>query len=337
VSHAKPKIAIAAGDPAGIGPEISLKAARDREVNRICAPIVVCDPAVVARHAAACGIAAEVRVVSRIDEADRSETCVNVLACPQPDAAKLDFGVTCAEAGRASLAFARAAIRAALADEVAAVVAAPQNETSIAQAGIAFDGYPSFVARETGTDPDDVYLMLGFGTTRIVHCTLHVSVRAALAMITRKRVRRVIGAADRALKRLGVARPRLCVGGLNPHAGEGGLFGDEEIAIITPAIEEAAADGILVTGPFGTDTMFQRPDVDAFIVMLHDQGHIAAKLQAPNATAALSIGSPILFSSVAHGSAHDIAGKGIADPRAMIEAIARLAGAGAMTGAVAAE
>jgi 4-hydroxy-L-threonine phosphate dehydrogenase PdxA len=134
----------------------------------------------------------------------------------------------------------------------------------------------------------------------------------------------VIGATDGALRRMGIAAPKIAVGGLNPHAGEGGLFGREEIEIIRPAIEAAAAEGLAVSGPFGADTMFHMKNVDAFVVMLHDQGHIAAKLLAQNATAALTIGTPILFSSVAHGSAHDIAGKGVADPTALIEAILRL-------------
>ena len=120
--------------------------------------------------------------------------------------------------------------------------------------------------------------------------------------------------------------------GLNPHAGEEGLFGSEEIDIIIPAIARARKDGIDVAGPFGADTMFRKKGCDAYIVMLHDQGHIAAKLQAFNRTAGLSIGSPILFSSVAHGSAHDIAGKGQADPGAMIEAITRLARVNAKAG-----
>src|SRR5262249_14958204 len=212
----------------------------------------------------------------------------------------------------------------ARAGEVDAVVAAPQNETSIALAGIEFDGYPSFVARATGTDESDVYLMLCFGDVKIVHATLHRSVRQAIEMITRDNIARLIAATDRALKRLGTAAPKLAVGRLNPHAGEGGLFGREEIEVIKPAIEAAVAQGIAVTGPFGADTLFHRRGVDAFIVMLHDQGHIAAKLMARNAVAALTIGSPILFSSVAHGSAHDIAGKGMADPTAMIEAVLRL-------------
>jgi 4-hydroxy-L-threonine phosphate dehydrogenase PdxA len=158
-----------------------------------------------------------------------------------------------------------------------------------------------------------------------VHATLHVSVRDAVALITGERVERVIRVTDASLRKLGVAQPKIFVSGLNPHAGEDGLFGSEEIDIIIPAIARAAQDGIAVSGPFGADTMFRKKGCDAFIVMLHDQGHIAAKLLAFNRTAGLSIGSPILFSSVAHGSAHDIAGKGQADPGAMIEAITRLA------------
>jgi 4-hydroxy-L-threonine phosphate dehydrogenase PdxA len=215
-------------------------------------------------------------------------------------------------------------VKAAMAGEVDAVVAAPQNETSIAQAGTKFDGHPSFVARATGTDENNVYMMLCFGETKIAHVTLHQSVRQAIAAITREKVENVIGVTDRTLRSLGIDKPKLAVSGINPHAGEGGLFGAEEADVIEPAIAAAALRGIAVTGPFGADTMFHMPGIDAFVVMLHDQGHIAAKLLAPNATAALTIGTPILFSSVAHGSAHDIAGKGVADPTAMIDAILRL-------------
>ena len=138
----------------------------------------------------------------------------------------------------------------------------------------------------------------------------------------------MIAATDRSLRSLGFAAPRIAVSGINPHAGEGGLFGREEIDIIKPAIDAAVERGIAVTGPFGADTMFHMRGIDAFVVMLHDQGHIAAKLLARDAAAALTIGSPILFSSVAHGSAHDIAGKGVANPKAMIEALLRLSRAG---------
>ena len=148
--------------------------------------------------------------------------------------------------------------------------------------------------------------------------------KQAIALITREHVRADHPRHRPRAERLGTKAPRIFVSGLNPHAGEDGMFGREEIEIITPAIKDEAAQGIAVSGPFGADTMFHKKDCDAFIVMLHDQGHITAKLQAPNATAGLAIGSPILFSSVAHGSGHDIVGKGVASPKAMIEAILRL-------------
>lgn len=306
------KIAIPVGDPSGIGPEIALKAALDPAVRAACDPILVCDRALLERHARACGI-----------KADLSQ--INVLSCPQPETASLGFGVVSPVSGRASITFCAAAVKAAMAGDVDAVVAAPQHETSIAQAGIKFDGHPSFVARQTGTDESGVYMMLCFGDTRIAHCTLHRSVREAIALITKENVSRTIRATHAALERLGVASPKIAVSGLNPHAGEGGLFGRDEIEIIRPAMDTVAAEGLNVAGPFGADTMFHMPGFDAFVVMLHDQGHIAAKLLAQNAAAALTIGTPILFASVAHGTGHDIAGQGIANPAAMIEAVLRLA------------
>src|SRR5581483_6789715 len=325
VSDGKPIIAIATGDPAGIGPEISLKAARDPSVQALCRPILVGDPAVVERHAKACGLSSDLAALERVDAADWPNAALPILAVRSSELDAIPFGGNSAASGRASLAAAGAAIHAALNRHVDAVVAAPQNQTSIALAGIEFDGYPSFVARETGLDRNDVYLMLCFEDVKIVHCTLHVGVREAIDLITPERVGHVIRTADTTLKRLGVPNPTIHVGGLNPHAGEGGLFGREEIDIIKPAIDSAARKGIRVAGPFGADTMFHKSGVDAFVVMLHDQGHITAKLLARRATAGLAIGSPILFSSVAHGSGHDIVGKGVADPTAMIQAVTRLA------------
>ena len=320
-----PRIAIATGDPAGIGPEIALKAALDARVRSLCRPLLVGDPAVVELHARAASLSPNLNVVQSAADADWSNGAVNLLDARDGSNVAVKIGTVDAAYGRASLASARRAIKAALSSEVEAVVAAPQTERSIAAAGIAFDGYPSFVARETGTPINDVYLMICFDQSRIVHATLHVSVREAVALITPERVERVIRVTDASLKKLGIPRPKIFVSGLNPHAGEDGLFGSEEIEIIAPAIARTVKDGIEATGPFGADTMFRKKGCDAFIVMLHDQGHIAAKLQAFNRTAGLSIGSPILFSSVAHGSAHDIAGKGQADPGAIIEAVTRLA------------
>jgi 4-hydroxythreonine-4-phosphate dehydrogenase len=326
-----PRVAIATGDPAGIGPEISIKAALDPAVRALCRPLVVGDPDVLRKHALAAGIEASFHVIATAADATWTQGAIEVIAVPFPDSARLRLGENDPACGRATLASAARAIAAARNREVDAVVAAPHNQTSIAAAHIAFDGYPTFVARETGMNHHDVFLMLCFGDMRIVHCTLHVGVAEAIELITRDRVGRAIRAADTALRRFGVPRPRLNVSGLNPHAGEGGLFGREEIDVIAPAISEARAAGIDVDGPFGCDTMLRRSNVDAFVVMLHDQGHIAAKLIAFNQSAAFAIGSPILFSSVAHGSALDIAGKGIASPAAMIEAITRLAGANQVT------
>jgi 4-hydroxythreonine-4-phosphate dehydrogenase len=230
--------------------------------------------------------------------------------------------------GRAALDSARAAIEGALAGDYHAVVAAPHTETAIHAAGIAFDGYPSFVAHTAGLAPEDGILMLCFGhegrEIRIAHVTLHASVMKALSMITQPRVYRTLKAVQAALHRIGIEKPKIAVGGVNPHAGEGGAFGREDLDIVAPAIEQARRDGIVADGPIGADTLVQRKAYDAYVVMLHDQGHVAAKLLAPNGSAALTIGTPVLFSSVGHGSALDIAGKGKAEHRGMVEAITRL-------------
>ena len=310
----KPRVAIALGDPAGIGPEIALKAALDDSVRAICDPILFGDPGVLVAHARACGL-------------EESLHRLVLVARHQLAPRELAIGKIAAAHGRAALDSARAAIAAALAGEVDAVIAAPQTEAAIKAAGVDFDGYPSFVARCTGVAAEDAFLMLCFDEVRIVHATLHVSLRHALELVTRERVQRAIRAADAALRRIGIPAPRLAVAGLNPHAGEGGLFGDEETQVIAPAIAAVRAAGLQVEGPFGADTMFHKSGYDAFVVMYHDQGHIAAKLRAFDRTAGMTIGTPIVFSSVAHGSALDIAGQNRASHGAMVEAVRRVVGA----------
>jgi 4-hydroxythreonine-4-phosphate dehydrogenase len=322
-----PRVGIAVGDPAGVGPEIALKCALDPRVTRIARPVLFGDPRAVRVHADACGIRAQVHAFARAAEVTWRDGAVALVALDHFGAAPLEIGTVRAAHGRAAVDAARAAIDAALGGHVEAVVAAPQTEAAIHQAGIEFDGYPSFVARCTGIAPEDAFLMLCFDASRIVHATLHVSLRRAIELLTRERVQRVVRATDAALRRLGVGAPRIAVAGLNPHASEGGLFGDDEREVIEPALAAARADGIAADGPFGADTMLRRPGYDAFVVMYHDQGHIAAKLLAPNRTAGLTIGTPVLFSSVAHGSALDIAGQGRASAEAMVEAVARLVGA----------
>ena len=306
----KPKVAIATGDPAGIGPEISLKAALDPAVRELCEPVLIGDRGAVEAHAAACGISLrglEIRVRNQLH------------------AGELKIGEIAPAHGRAALDSAETAIRGALAGEFEAVVAAPHVESAIRAAGVDFDGYPSFVARVAGLASEDAVLMLCFlhegREIRIAHVTLHAAVAQALRMLSRERVLRTLRAVHQALARIDGRSPRLAVSGVNPHA-----VGEEERTVIGPALEAARAEGVAVDGPIGADTLIQRQGYDAYVVMLHDQGHVAAKLLAPNGAAALTIGTPVLFSSVAHGAALDIAGKGIAEHRAMVEAITRLVG-----------
>jgi 4-hydroxythreonine-4-phosphate dehydrogenase len=311
----KPTIAIATGDPAGIGPEVALKAARDERVRAVCEPLLIGDRAAVEAHAAACGVPLE---------------GIALRHRPQLGPGELKLGEVRAAHGRAALDSARAAIEGALAGEYHAVVAAPHTESAIRAAGVDFDGYPSFVARTAGLPPEDGILMLCFQwqgrEIRLPHVTLHASVAQALAMVTEARILKVLRACHQALQALGIPQPKIAVGGINPHAGEGGLFGREELERVAPAIEAARGEAIAAEGPIGADTLIQRAGYDAYVVMLHDQGHVAAKLLAPNGAAALTIGTPVLFSSVAHGAALDIAGKGVADHAAMVEAITRLVG-----------
>lgn len=337
-NNALPRIALALGDPAGIGPEIALKAALDPAVRAICRPVLFGDRGVLETHARACGLMPRLQSVSNPAEAEQIDSNATALVeRPQFKPGELNLGELAAAHGLAALDSARVAIEAALRHEVDAVVAAPMTETAIKMAGIEFDGYPSFVARCTNTPIEDAFLMICFDREghelRIVHTTLHVSLRRAIELVTRERVLHSIAAAHTALKRIGVASPRIAVSGLNPHASEGGLFGDDERLIIEPAIADARTQKIDADGPFGADTIFHKPGYDACVVMTHDQGHVAAKSLAIDRTAGLTIGTPILFSSVAHGSAYDIAGQNKASPRAVVEAIRRLAGASALPAA----
>jgi 4-hydroxy-L-threonine phosphate dehydrogenase PdxA len=332
---AKPVVAIALGDPAGIGPEIALKAALDARVRQVCTPLLVGDVRAAEAHARACGIDVSLRVVATPTDAPK-ETLGEGVAFLHRDLfgnEPLRLGEIAAMHGRAATEAAAIAIQAAMDGQVAAVVACPQTEFSIKQAGIDFDGYPTFVARCTGTPEEDAFLMLCFDDKRVVHTTLHVSLRHAIDLVTEERVHRVLEATVDVLYRMGIAKPRIAVSGLNPHASEHGMFGDDEEKIIIPAMKRAATTGATFEGPFGADTMFQKPGYDAFVVMVHDQGHIAAKLLATNRTAGLTIGTPILFSSVAHGSALDIAGQNKASPEAVVSAVLRLCGAATMQAA----
>jgi 4-hydroxythreonine-4-phosphate dehydrogenase len=316
-----PKISLPVGDPAGIGPEICLKAALSEEIQQTCDLLIIGDANVLKLHADLCGLPWEISIINNISEARWNKNKITILDRRQFIDSQCQLGTINGENGRAIIDAASTAVDLAMTGEVDAVIAAPHTQSAIAEAGIKFDGYPSFVARKAGILDDEVLLMLCFDDFRIAHCTLHVGVRDALELITTDRVRKAIDIVNTTLVKTGIHDPRIIVSGLNPHAGENRLFGNEDADIIFPAILSAQDEGINVEGPIGADIMFQHKNIDAYIVMLHDQGHIPAKMIAPRQTVAMSIGLPILFATVAHGSALDIAGKGIADPSAIIKAI----------------
>jgi len=307
------RLALATGDPNGIGPEIALKAlaaldesARDR--------ITVFGPAeVLRRTAAACGLASLWPRIRHVE--------AGTLGASDAVPGRID-----AAAGASTIASATAALQAVRAGELDAVIACPHHETAIHQAGIAFSGYPSLVARVCGVPEDEVFLLLVGGGLRIVHVTLHESVRTALDRLTPALVARAVRAGVRACALLGVNDPHIGVFGINPHASEGRLFGPEDQDIVVPAMARLRAEGHRVDGPHGADMVLSQRRHDLYVAMLHDQGHIPIKLLAPNAASALSIGADALLSSVGHGSAMDIAGRGIADPTALLRTIALLSG-----------
>jgi 4-hydroxythreonine-4-phosphate dehydrogenase/1,2-dihydroxy-3,5-cyclohexadiene-1,4-dicarboxylate dehydrogenase len=307
------RLALSTGDPNGIGPEIALKAlaaldgsARDR--------ITVFGPGeVLQRAAAACGLSALWAQTRHVE--------AGALAASAAVPGRID-----AAAGASTIASATAALQAVRAGAFDAVIACPHHETAIQQAGIAFSGYPSLVARVCGVSEDEVFLLLVGGGLRIVHVTLHESVRTALDRLTPALIESAVRAAVRASALLGVDDPLIGVFGINPHASEGTLFGPEDQRIVVPAMATLRAEGLRVDGPHGADVLLSQRRHDLYVAMLHDQGHIPIKLLAPHAASALSIGADALLSSVGHGSAMDIAGRGIADPTALLRTIALLSG-----------
>jgi 4-hydroxy-L-threonine phosphate dehydrogenase PdxA len=324
-------IALTIGDPNGIGPEIAVKAAVQMIREGGPAIILVGDEYVV--RACAERYAGDFAIESFAGSAPRAGVLcvrgVNVL----PRAA-FNPGVPVAAGGRATVDYLAAAIRLVNEGHASAIVACPHSETNVNAAGIPFSGYPGLLARLTNTPEDHVFLMLVGGGLRIVHVTLHERIHNALARITPALVERAARTADAALRQLNVKQPRIGLFGINPHAGENGLFGDDDDKITVPAAKSLQAAGFNVEGPVGADLMLGRRDFDAFVAMYHDQGHIPVKLIAGRNSAAMSIGAGVLFASVGHGSAFDIAGKGVAEPDAVLRSLKLLSGATDLADAV---
>ena len=311
---APPRIGVTLGDPNGIGPEIAVKAALATTEARV---LLIGDRNVIAHYAAE-------HKVREVDPA--------VLPCAEiglidvvPASILPDGGFTpgsChAASGRAMIGYTKRAVELAQAGQIDAIVGGPHHEGAVKATGIQFSGYPSLIARLSNTEPETVFLMLVGGGLRIVHATLHERLVDALSRLDIPLVVAAARAAVSALQRLGIEQPRIGLFGINPHAGEDGLFGDDDAHVTIPAAAELRDAGMDVIGPLGADLMLGRQDCHAFVAAYHDQGHIPIKLLAGRQATALTIGADVLFASVGHGCAPDIAGKGIADPSAMLRAI----------------
>ena len=312
-------IALTIGDPNGIGPEIAVKAAAALAAAgpRI---VLVGDPFVIRAYAARIASGFTVRAITT-EVAHGVPGSIDVLPVDALPRDAFVPGRIDAAAGRATVAYVDAAFAFARAGRAQWIVGCPHNETAVRAAGIPFSGYPSLIARLAGMPEDRVFLMLVGGGLRIVHVTLHERLQDALARLTPELVEAAGHACVAALAPFGVERPRIGMFGINPHAGEGGLFGDDDERITAPAAERLRAAGIAVEGPTGADVLLGRTGLDAFLAMYHDQGHIPVKLLAGRTAAALSIGACVPFASVGHGSAFDIAGQDKADPEALVRTL----------------
>ncbi|MBI3699674.1 MAG: 4-hydroxythreonine-4-phosphate dehydrogenase PdxA [Afipia sp.] len=311
-------IALTIGDPNGIGPEIAVKAARELAAEQSVSVILVGDRHVICHYADryAPGIAL---IDQNEPHAARAALRIHDVNSLPPD--RFKPGEVSAAAGQATVDYLASAIALVRSKNADAIVGCPHNETAVNASGIPFSGYPGLIARLTGVDEHSVFMMFVGGGLRILHATLHERLQNALARLTPKLIEDAGHACAATLQRLGIANPRIGVFGINPHAGENGLFGDDDDRITVPAVKRLRESGVQVEGPIGADLLLGRKDIDGFVAIYHDQGHIPVKLLAGRNASALSIGSDILFSSVGHGSAFDIAGQGRAEATAVLRTL----------------
>ena len=328
-----PTIALTLGDVAGIGPEVAARACADPRIIAACRPVLVGHPAVVRRVIADCNLKIQLAEVTQPDE----QPPLNTVACWNPPTAPQEVvdvppGQNDARAGRAAYEYLVAAANAALTKQVAAITTAPLSKAALHLAGLEYPGHTEILAEVCGVQDFGMMLFLPSGGAvksplglGVVHVTLHTSIRSVPDLLTTKGVAEKIELIDGFMRRIGCPTPRVAVCALNPHAGEAGIFGDEESRIIAPAVRTVLSRGrIHVAGPLPADTLFRRAaagEFDAVVAMYHDQGHIAFKLIGFQSAVNVTLGLPIVRTSPSHGTAFDIAWQHPADPSGMIEAI----------------
>ncbi len=326
----RPVLGLTMGDPAGIGPEVIAKALADRALARLCQPVVVGSRAVMARTIASLKLPLQIvdfdpTNVVRLKAGQAA--VVDALKSPLP---RFRMGVAAEVTGAASIDFIKTAVHLAQTGSLNGIVTAPINKEAMNMAGYHYPGHTELLADLTQTK--EFGMMIIGGPLKIMFTTTHVAIHSLSSMLTRERIAKAIRLAHLGLTRyFGIARPKIGVAALNPHAGEHGLFGNEEATSIAPAVEEARAAGIMASDPLPADTLFgkaARGGYDGVVAMYHDQGLIALKLLAFGTCVNLTVGLPIIRTSVDHGTAYDIAGKGVAEHGSLLEAVkvaARLA------------
>jgi 4-hydroxythreonine-4-phosphate dehydrogenase len=330
-----PIVAVTMGDGAGVGPEVVVPALLDAAVLGICIPVVIGDAKRLRLAAEIVGVTADIVAVESIADAKQVPGRINVIdldLLPED----LPWGALSAVAGHAAYEYIRVAAELAVRGEVQAICTAPLNKEALHAAGHIFPGHTELLAHLTGTE--EVSMMLSTPKLKVIHVTTHIGLLDAVAKIEPGLVERTVRRGHDALVRAGTPNPKIGVCGINPHAGEGGLFGyGEEEQKIIPAVEALKADGIDVHGPLPADTAFflaGRGDYDLIVAMYHDQGHGPVKVLGIEAGVNITVGLPVIRTSVDHGTAFDIAGKGIAEHGSMIEALRQAADLASSTAVV---
>lgn len=326
-----PRIALTLGDVAGVGPEIVARAVMDVRVRESCRPIVVGHPVVFRRALSLIGANVKVVTVTNLDNV--SWTPAEIL-CWNPseiDAAAIPSGKIDARAGRAAYDYLVASTRATLQSKLDAITTAPLNKAALRAADLDFPGHTEILAHECGVAEFAMMLYLPPGKPLhgpyglgVAHVTLHTSIKSVPSLLNTNHIVETIELIDRFLRRIGCDRPRVGVCALNPHGGEGGLFGDEEATLIAPAVEEAQRRGVQAIGPIPADALLRRAvhgEFDGVAAMYHDQGHIALKLIGFERAVNVTLGLPIVRTSPSHGTAFDIAWQGQARADGFIEAV----------------
>lgn len=318
----KPLIAIPMGDPAGIGPEIVVKALLKPEVSEAARCVVIGDKKIIEDAIGFTKAAMQIKVIQKPEEGDYSQGILNLIDLDNVDMKEFTLGQVSGMCGRAAYEYIEKSIELANTGEVAAVSTTPINKESLKAGNINFIGHTEIFGALTGTkDPLTMFEVQGM---RVFFLTRHVSLRKACDLVTKDRIKDYVKRCKEVLEKLGVADGTMAIAGLNPHSGEHGLFGDEEVNHVTPAVEELRAEGYDVVGPIGADSVFHlalQGRFNSVLSLYHDQGHIATKTLDFERTIAITGGMPILRTSVDHGTAMDIAGRGIASEVSMVEAI----------------